>query len=91
MQLVYSPLGRHSDCRHKESRSGLNDNVNELRQLAVSVIFVGLSSSIADFGKQEIDSKRTLLVNQRILQIANLHLEKLGRVSDSSNHLANMG
>lgn len=71
---------------HEELGAKLNDDVDELRQLALCVVVVGLARVATDLGQQEIDAKGRVLVLEAVLEVLQLAAQDLGRVVDTTHH-----
>mmetsp|Transcript_118723 Transcript_118723/g.368868 ORF Transcript_118723/g.368868 Transcript_118723/m.368868 type:complete len:234 (+) Transcript_118723:534-1235(+) len=68
VQLVDSPLWRHAHCADEQCRLLLNDDVDELRKLAASVVLVRLPGTFSDLRQEQIHPERRALVHEVILQ-----------------------
>jgi len=86
VKLFNSPFWRHSYGTNEKPRFSLNDDINQLRQLAVGVICVGLARVASDLREKKIDSEWGVLVMQKRLEFGDLLLEEVGSVKDSSNY-----
>lgn len=80
MQLVNSPFGRNTDGRHEKLGAALDDNVNQLRELALGVVGVGLARVATDLGEQKVDTEGSVLVVQAFLDFRDLATEEVGGV-----------
>jgi hypothetical protein len=67
VELVDGPARGHAHGRDEEFGARLNDNVNQLGQLAFSIIAVGLARTAANLRQKQIDAKRRVLVDQVLL------------------------
>merc|ERR1712028_91312 len=81
VQLVDHFLWGDADSRHEQSGLRLNDDVNQLGQVALGVVFVGLACSSADFGEQQVNAKRCILVVEASFELLDIGTEHLGRVA----------
>lgn len=52
MQLLNDLLGRHADGADEETGALVDDDIDELVELAAGVVIVGLSRAAADLRKQ---------------------------------------
>jgi hypothetical protein len=72
VQALDNLLGWNADGADEERGLFLNDDVNELVQLALLVVIVGLAGASADLGKQKIDAELAVWVFQVRLELVNL-------------------
>ncbi|KAI3485919.1 hypothetical protein L1887_50573 [Cichorium endivia] len=83
---LFDDLDRgHTDGGNEELGARLNDNVDELGELAVCVVGVGLSCATADLGQEKIDAEGSVLVGQVALELVHLLAEEFGGIADSSD------
>lgn len=85
VQALDDVSGRHTDGRDKQRDLLFNDDINQLVQLALGVVVVGLAGVAADLGQQQVDAKRRGLVVQIRLELGNLVAQHVGRVVDAAN------
>jgi hypothetical protein len=67
VQLVDRPARRHADGRDEQLGTRLDDNIDQLRQLAIGIVAIGLACTAANLRQQQIDAKRSVLVDQVLL------------------------
>lgn len=79
------PRGRNTHGTDEQLCAILNGDFNQLVQLAVRVVVVGLARAATDLRQREIDAKRQRLVVQVALELIDDRLQLLWRVAQSSN------
>lgn len=78
VETVNGRLGRNTDSGDEELGALLNDDGEEVVELAVGVVFVGLAGRAADLGEEEVDTERSVLVVEVALKVLDLAAEVLG-------------
>jgi len=91
METVDHGLGWDTDGRDEEAGARLDDDVDELVELALGVVVVGLSCAAADLGKQEVNTEGRVLVLEKALELGNLLSQHVRSVSDTSDHTDTTG
>mmetsp|Transcript_17281 Transcript_17281/g.35088 ORF Transcript_17281/g.35088 Transcript_17281/m.35088 type:complete len:422 (-) Transcript_17281:113-1378(-) len=86
MELVHNPFLGNADGRNEEPSPRVDDDVDQLRKVSLSVVVIRLPRTLADLGEQEVDPERQILVPEALLQVVDLLLELLGGVPDSADH-----
>lgn len=85
VELVNDSLGGNTDGRDEELSALLDDNVDELVELTLGVIVVGLASAAADLGKEQINTEGSVLVIEEALELSDLLAQHVRSVSDTTN------
>jgi len=91
VELVDDGLWWHADSGNEELSAGLDDDINELAELALGVVVVGLSCIATNLWEQQIDTERSVLVVQEALQLCNLFPEHVWGVSDATDDTETAG
>mmetsp|Transcript_3861 Transcript_3861/g.5492 ORF Transcript_3861/g.5492 Transcript_3861/m.5492 type:complete len:324 (-) Transcript_3861:43-1014(-) len=84
VQLLHSPSWGHTDCTDEESSALLDGDVDELRQIAMGVVVVGLAGTAANLRDQQVHAKGSLRVLQVLLDFLNLRPEDFRLVSHAT-------
>ena len=85
MKLLHGPLGRNSHGAHKQGSLLFDDDVDELRQVAASIVAIGLASVASDLRDEEVHPERELRIAEETLELLNFAAEHFRSVSDSPN------
>lgn len=107
MELLYNSLGRDADGADEELGSAVDDDVDELVQLALGVVvaaralatfpvplhphILGLACTAADLGEKQVNAERCVLVVEEALQLGNLLAEHVGSVPNTTEHTQTSG
>lgn len=78
MQTLDNLGWAHANGADKDLGLLRNDNVNELAQVAVGVVIVGLARTVANLGDGQVDTKGRALVHELGLEVGNLRAQLLG-------------
>lgn len=84
LQLLDDMSGGDTDGGDEQLGAGLDDNVDELIELALGVVVVGLSGVATNLGQKQIDTEGSLLVGQGLLELGNLLTQHVGGVTDTT-------
>jgi hypothetical protein len=57
VQLLHNLLGRHAHRTHKQLGLFLDNDINQLVQVAFGVVIVGLAGGGAERGEEEVDAE----------------------------------
>ena len=85
VELVHGELRRDADGRDEDGRALLDDHVDQLRELALRVVLVGLAGGAADLGEEEVDAPRRRLVDEALLDLLALVAEVVDGGADAAD------
>jgi len=91
VELVDDGLWWDTDGRDEELGARLDDNVDELVELALGVIVVGLAGVTANLWEKEIDTEWSVLIVQVRLELSNLLAEHVWGVADTTDNTETTG
>ena len=86
MQAVDDVLRRHAHGGHKQPRAILDGDVNQLVEVAVGVVVVGLAGAAADLRQREVDAEGQRWVVQVRLDLVDDLLQLRRRVPQPADH-----
>lgn len=86
MELVDNSLGRHTDGRDKELGALLDNDIDQLVELTLGVIVVGLASATANLGKKQVDTEGSVLVVKEALELGDLLAQHVRGIADTTNN-----
>lgn len=85
VQAVDDGLGRDADGADEEAGAALDGDVDELVQLAVGVVVVGLAGAAADLGQGEVDAERQVRRRQVRLELGHDGPQLVRRVHEAAD------
>jgi len=91
VELLNDVARGDTDGGNEELGARLDDDVDELVELALGVVVVGLAGIAANLGKEEIDTEGSVLVDKMRLELLNLLAEHVGGVADTTEDTETTG
>ncbi|CAG9975455.1 unnamed protein product [Clonostachys byssicola] len=85
MQLLNHPRRWHTHCANKQFCAAVHHNVDQLLQLAPSVIMIGLPRVAPNLRQRQVHAKREIGTNEVRLHFGNDGAQLVGRVHDATD------
>lgn len=91
VKLIYCFFWWDTNSRDEKLGTFRDTDINKLWELPLCVVIVGLAGTAADLWDKKIDTERSVLVVEMLLESIDLSLEELWSISNASNDTQSAG